>query len=230
MLIDQLRVDLMSRFRYLLNPSVANLVLSSSQTMSDVNIMDTFEPEEEQIGIDHLVKMHGHLINLGISLLSVQPQALQFERVFFIAGMMVNKHPSADEDALRRRQSARCSGLPTIETKTSVKREHLVYGTAGILALYLIVGSAAALVCNLIGLAIRRMPSPARLLLECSDECAASLLGDESFLLAVLGLAADSCALKMYARVVDPAVTKLDALLAKYNVADECSSREMITS
>uniref|UniRef100_A0A915DNU3 Uncharacterized protein n=1 Tax=Ditylenchus dipsaci TaxID=166011 RepID=A0A915DNU3_9BILA len=57
-LIGQLRVDLMSRFRFLLNPSVANFDNALLVTkMSDVNTMDTLEPEEKQVGIDHLVKM-----------------------------------------------------------------------------------------------------------------------------------------------------------------------------
>uniref|UniRef100_A0AC35UGL3 Receptor expression-enhancing protein n=1 Tax=Rhabditophanes sp. KR3021 TaxID=114890 RepID=A0AC35UGL3_9BILA len=37
------------------------------------------------------------------------------------------------------------------EESTGAKREHLVYGIGGLLSLYLIVGSAASLVCNLIG-------------------------------------------------------------------------------
>uniref|UniRef100_A0A915E3W3 Receptor expression-enhancing protein n=1 Tax=Ditylenchus dipsaci TaxID=166011 RepID=A0A915E3W3_9BILA len=133
----------------------------------------------------------------------------------------------------------------TIETKTSVKREHLVYGTAGILALYLIVGSAAALVCNLIGFGYPAYASVKAVRTDAKDDdtqwliywtvfASFSLLDffsnalmsvlpvywvmKASFLL-YLALPQTRGALKMYARVVDPAVTKLDALLAKYNVA-----------
>uniref|UniRef100_A0A915ERK4 HAT C-terminal dimerisation domain-containing protein n=1 Tax=Ditylenchus dipsaci TaxID=166011 RepID=A0A915ERK4_9BILA len=169
-LIDQLRVDLMCRFRYLLDPSVANFDSAFLvTTMSDVNTMDTLDPEEEQVGIDYLVKMlprvycqqrftaymnkqrtkkqggarestlscsnrslvlnlleklhriprllnqehdpiiilaalkdksNGHLINLCISLLSVPATGSPVERVFSIAGMMVNKHRSRTEEEL----------------------------------------------------------------------------------------------------------------------------------
>uniref|UniRef100_A0A915EPT2 HAT C-terminal dimerisation domain-containing protein n=1 Tax=Ditylenchus dipsaci TaxID=166011 RepID=A0A915EPT2_9BILA len=99
---DQLRVDLMCRFRYLLDPSVANFDSAFLvTTVSDVNTMDTLEPEEEQVGIDYLVKMsNGHLINLCISLLSVPATGSPVERVFSIAGMMVNKHRSRTEEEL----------------------------------------------------------------------------------------------------------------------------------
>uniref|UniRef100_A0A915CVC4 Receptor expression-enhancing protein n=1 Tax=Ditylenchus dipsaci TaxID=166011 RepID=A0A915CVC4_9BILA len=106
----------------------------------------------------------------------------------------------------------------TIETKTSVKREHLVYGTAGILALYLIAGSAASLL-----MADLLTVFASFSLLDFFSNALMSVLPvywlfKASFLL-YLALPQTRGALKMYAQVVDPAVTKLDALLAKYNVA-----------
>ncbi|KAI6230922.1 Receptor expression-enhancing protein [Aphelenchoides besseyi] len=39
-----------------------------------------------------------------------------------------------------------------IEQQTGIKREHLTYGLLGLLGLYMVVGSLAELVCNLVGL------------------------------------------------------------------------------
>ncbi|KAI6189513.1 Receptor expression-enhancing protein [Aphelenchoides bicaudatus] len=135
------------------------------------------------------------------------------------------------------------SQLEKIEQKTGAKREHVAYGALVVLALYLIVGSAAELVANLIGFAYPAYASVKAIRTENKDDDTLwltywSVFGFFSILdfwtenimrvfpvylllktgfLLHLSLPQTRGAQVVYAKVVDPAVSRIEAQLAAKN-------------
>uniref|UniRef100_A0AC34FFV1 Receptor expression-enhancing protein n=1 Tax=Panagrolaimus sp. ES5 TaxID=591445 RepID=A0AC34FFV1_9BILA len=129
-----------------------------------------------------------------------------------------------------------------IEASCGIKREQLVYGGAAILGLYLIFGSFAQLICNLIGFAYPAYASVKAVRTENKDDdtqwliywCVFSCFSIADFFacfimsyipiywiakvifLLYLALPQTKGAIRLYVKYVNPAITKIDALLANY--------------
>ncbi|KAK0410129.1 hypothetical protein QR680_004963 [Steinernema hermaphroditum] len=130
-----------------------------------------------------------------------------------------------------------------VEKNVQCKREQFVYGISGLLAIYLMFGSLPSLVCNLIGFgypayaSVKAVRTSTKdddtrwLIYWCSfafytlfDVFAERVMGVlpvywllKALFLIYLYLPSTNGAIKLYKSVVDPAITKIDALLEKYN-------------
>uniref|UniRef100_A0A7E4VSG8 Receptor expression-enhancing protein n=1 Tax=Panagrellus redivivus TaxID=6233 RepID=A0A7E4VSG8_PANRE len=128
------------------------------------------------------------------------------------------------------------------EQATGAKREHMAYGVLGVLGVYLIFGSLAQLVCNLIGFGYPAHMSVKAVRTEGKDDDTQWLIywtvfaffslldffaeGIMSFFpiywlakalfLLYCALPQTRGAIKLYAKVVEPAMLKLDAVIEKY--------------
>ncbi|KAH7719878.1 TB2/DP1 proteinHVA22 family protein [Aphelenchoides avenae] len=134
------------------------------------------------------------------------------------------------------------NALVALETNTNVKRERLFYGFAGVVAVYLIIGALAQLLCNLIGFGYPAYASVKAVRTETKDDDTQWLiywtvfatfsladfwadailhyfpiyyLAKVVFLL-YLSLPQTRGAIKLYYKVVDPLCAKLEAAVANY--------------
>uniref|UniRef100_A0AC35FMS9 Receptor expression-enhancing protein n=1 Tax=Panagrolaimus sp. PS1159 TaxID=55785 RepID=A0AC35FMS9_9BILA len=129
-----------------------------------------------------------------------------------------------------------------IESTSGIKREQVVYGVSAALGLYLIFGGLAQLICNIIGFAYPAYASVKAVRTENKDDdtqwlvywcvfASFSLLdffadAVMSFIpiywilkvvfLLYLALPQTKGAIRLYVKYVDPAITKIDALIANY--------------
>ncbi|TKR61229.1 hypothetical protein L596_028369 [Steinernema carpocapsae] len=133
--------------------------------------------------------------------------------------------------------------LEAVEKNVQCKREQFVYGVFALVGFYLMFGSLPALVCNLIGFGYPAYASVKAVRTASKDDdtrwliywtvfafftlidvFAETLMGFlpvywllKALFLIYLYLPATNGAIKLYKSVVDPAITKLDAVLEKYN-------------
>uniref|UniRef100_A0A914XXL6 Receptor expression-enhancing protein n=1 Tax=Panagrolaimus superbus TaxID=310955 RepID=A0A914XXL6_9BILA len=129
-----------------------------------------------------------------------------------------------------------------IEASCGIKREQIVYGGAAVLGVYLIFGGLAQLICNLIGFAYPAYASVKAIRTENKDDdtqwltywtvfASFSLLDffadflmswvpiywiAKVIFLLYLALPQTKGAIRLYVKYVDPAITKIDALIANY--------------
>ncbi|KAH7723178.1 TB2/DP1 proteinHVA22 family protein [Aphelenchoides avenae] len=133
------------------------------------------------------------------------------------------------------------NAVAAVEATTNVKRERLFYGFTGALAVYLVIGALAQLVCNLIGFAYPAYASIRAVRTDAKDDhtqwlvywvvfSAFSLIDFvtahmllyfpywlcKAVFLLYLALPQTRGAIKLYNNVLDPTCDKVEALAASY--------------